>query len=421
MSVTRRDALSGIPALPLLARGAAAGCGADALDAFLRRQVEARRVAGIAAHVARRDGTVVYDGAAGLRDPDADDPVRPDTLFRLASMTKPVTAAAVLMLADEGRIALDNPVGRFVPELASPVVQEAPGRTVPADRQPTLRDLLRHTSGLSYRFMNVPGIVEDYERLGVDDGMAAPDLSLDENMRRLARAPLQAQPGTRWGYGLSYDVLGAAVERVAGQPLDAFVRERIAVPLGLASLTFRVAPEDRHRMARAMMLDGHDLRPILPGDAVPFPVTGGRILSDPGCAFSRTAYPSGGSGAVSTLGDYVRFARLLLGGGALDGVRLLRPETVAAMSRPQTGSLPINLAGPAYSFGYGVAVLTDPAAAGTLQPRGAYGWSGVYGTGLSIDPASDLAFVVMTTTAVEGMTIADEFVRMFYGPLTSRC
>ena len=391
------------------------------LDAFLRHQVEARRVVGIAAHVVRRDGTVVYDGAAGLRDPDADDPVRPDTLFRLASMTKPITATAVLMLVDEGRIALDDPVGRFVPELASPLVQEMPGRAVPAVRQPTVRDLLRHTSGLSYRFMNVPGIAEDYERLDVDDGMAAPDLSLDENMRRLSRAPLQAQPGARWGYGLSFDVLGAVVERVAGQPLDAFVRERVAGPLSLSSLMFRVALEDRHRLARAMMLDGNGLRPIQPGDAVPFPVTGGHILSDPGRAFSQSAYPSGGSGAVSTLGDYVRFARLLLGGGVLDGVRLLRPETVAAMSSPQTGGLPINLAGPAYSFGYGVAVLTDPAAAGTLQPRGAYGWSGVYGTGLSIDPTGGLAFVVMTTTAVEGMTIADEFVRAFYGSLTSRC
>lgn len=421
MSVTRRTALSGIPSLPFLARGAAAECRTDVLDAFLRRQVEARRVVGIAAHVVRRDGAVVYHGAAGLRDPDADDPVRPDTLFRLASMTKPVTAAAVLVLADAGRIALDDPVGRFVPEFAAPLVQEAPGRAVPAARQPTIRDLLRHTSGLSYRFMNVPGIVEAYERLGVDDGMAAPDLPLDENMRRLARAPLQAQPGTRWGYGLSYDVLGAVVERIAGQPLDTFVRERIAVPLGLASLAFHVAPEQRRRMARAMMLDGNGLRPILPGDAVPFPVTAGRILSDPGRAFSQAAYPSGGSGAVSTLGDYARFARLLLGGGMLDGVRLLRPETVAAMSGPQTGGLPISLAGPGYAFGYGVAVLTDPAAAGTPQPRGAYGWSGVYGTGLSIDPATGLAFVVMTATAVEGITIADEFVRTYYGSVKSRC
>jgi CubicO group peptidase (beta-lactamase class C family) len=419
----RRDLLSKFLAIPILARTVAADGApsvdrrAAALDAFLRRQVKERRAVGIAAQVVRRNGEVIYAGATGLRDPAANDPIRQDTLFRLASMTKPLTAVAVLMLVEAGRIALDDPVGRFAPEFATPLVQVRPGSIAPASRVPTIRDLLRHTSGLSYRFMNVPGIVEAYERLGVDDGMAAPDLALSENLRRLSRAPLQAQPGTRWGYGLSFDVLGAVVERVADQSLESFIRERIAAPLGLASLAFHVPPEGRRRMARAMMLDKLDdrgLRPISGDEGVSFPVTNGRIICDPERAFSLSAYPSGGSGATSTLGDYVRFARLLLNAGVLDGVRLLRAQTVAAMSSPQTSDLPINLAGPGYDFGYGVAVLTDPAAAKTRQPRGAYGWSGVYGTGFSIDPASGLAAVVMTQTAVEGMLIADEFVRAFY-------
>ena len=269
--------------------------------------------------------------------------------------------------------------------------------------------------------MNVPGIVEAYEWLGVDDGLAAPDLGLGENMRRLAQAPLQAQPGTRWGYGLSFDVLGGAIEQVTGQPLDAFVREHVAIPLGLRSLTFQVPRSEAGRMATPMMIaENGGLRPIVGEEGVPFPVTGGQILFDPERAFSPDAYPSGGGGAISTLVDYVRFARLLLNRGELDGVRLLRSETAAAMAEPQTGGLPIDLAGPGYGYGYGVAVLTDPALAKTHQPRGAYGWSGVYGTGLSVDPVSGLIFVIMTQTAVEGMTISDEFVRAFYDQPGSR-
>ncbi len=411
----RRDLLLAAPAASALAAPALGQSGKPALDLFLRMQVEQHRAVGIAAQVVHRDGTLVFAGAAGRRDPDAPDPIRPDTLFRLASMTKPITAVAVLMLVEEGRIGLEDPADRFLPEFGTPRVQTTPGQDEPASRVPTIRDLLRHVSGLSYRFMNVPGIVEDYARRGVDDGLAAPDLTMAENMRRLSGAPLQAQPGTRWGYGLSFDVLGAVIERVAGVPFDRFVIERIGRPLGMDSLVFHVPESERGRMARAMMMaEGSGIRPIARGDGVPFAITGGRIISDPERAFSATAYPSGGGGATATLGDYLRFARMLLNGGALDGVRLLREETVAAMGAPQTGDLPINLAGPGFSFGYGVAVLVDREAAKSPQPNGAFGWSGVYGTGVSIDPASGLAFVLMTQTAVEGMLIADEFVRAFY-------
>ena len=386
------------------------------LDAFLRQQIEQQRVIGIAAQVVRRNGEILYAGAAGRRDPNAPDPIQPETtLFRLASMTKPITGAAVLMLAEAGQLSLDDPVSRFLPDFQALQVQSRPGHTVPALSPPTVRDLLRHTSGLSYRFMNVPGIVDAYERLGIDDGLADPQLTLEENLYRLARAPLQAQSGTRWGYGLSFDVLGAVVKQVTGQQLDAFVREHIALPLGMASLTFHVSPAEVGRIASPMMVaERGGLRPIVSGDAVPFPVTGGRILFDPERAFSPDAYPSGGSGATATLADYVRFALFLLNNGELGGVRLLRPETVSAMAAAQTGGLVIDLAGPGYDFGYGVAVLTDPILAKTRQPRGAYGWSGVYGTGLSVDPATGIAVVVMTQSAVEGMIISDEFVRAYY-------
>jgi CubicO group peptidase (beta-lactamase class C family) len=216
-------------------------------------------------------------------------------------------------------------------------------------------------------------------------------------------------------------VLGAVIEHASGQPLDIFVKDRIAHPLGLTALVFHVPKSEAGRIATPMMVkEGGRLRAIVSDEAVPFPVTGGRILFDPERAFSSDAYPSGGGGATATLVNYVRFARLLLNGGELDGVRLLREETIAAMTEPQTGGLPIDLAGPGYDFGYGVAVLTDPALAKTRQPPGSYGWSSVYGTGLSVDPASGLAFVVMTQTAVEGMAISDEFVRAFYDRSAAR-
>lgn len=414
MPTSRRTVLAGLGSLPFLARPAVAGRCTPTLDRFLQQQVQSGRVVGIAARVERRDGDILYQGTAGRRDPDSADPIRPDTLFRLASMTKPITAVAVLMLIEAGRLHWNDPLSRFLPEFAETRVQVRPGQTEPMLRPPTIRDLLCHISGLSYRFMNVPGVVQAYQRLGVDDGLAAPELSLRTNMRRLAHAPLQAQPGTHWGYGLSFDALGAVVQRVAGQPLDGFVRDHIAGPLGLPSLGFHVPADQRRLMARVMRLDGGRLRPIRNGDAVLFPATGGYVLCDPDRAFAPTAYPSGGGGAVSTLGDFSRFARMLLKGGALDGVLLLRPDTVAAMSSPQTGALPIDLAGPGYAFGYGVAVLTDPAAAKSPKPRGTYGWSGVYGTGFSIDPVNGLVATVMTGTAIDGMAIADAFVHAFY-------
>jgi CubicO group peptidase (beta-lactamase class C family) len=351
---------------------------------------------------------VLYQGFAGGTNPDS--------LFRLASMTKPVTSVAVMTLVEDGKLRLDDPLARYLPEFRSLRVREADGRLVPA-RQPTIRDLLRHMAGFSYGFLNVPGIVEAYAREGVDDGLAAPTRTTRENMRRLARAPLQAQPGTLWAYSLATDVLGAVIERVTGKPLDAYVQERIAGPLRMTGFAFHVPESSRPRMVAAMQPTDGGLRPIRPGERVPYPLTRGTWVSDPERAFSRTAYPSGGAGATASLGDYARFTRMLLNGGELDGVRILKPETVALMTRGQTGGLPVNLRGSGYDFGYGFSVVTDPAAAKTRQPAGTYGWGGIYGTGVFIDPANRLATIVMTQTATNGGAAANEVREAFYGTM----
>ena len=391
-----------------------------ALDSALRQQVESGKVGAIAALVVAADGTVLYQGAAGPREPGGREPVGPDSLFRLASMTKPITSVAVMQLVERGKVGLDDPVGRWLPEFRRlrVVTAEDPRRTVPATRQPTVRDLLRHTSGLSYTFLNIPGVVEEYRRLGVDDGLAAPDRGLWDNMRRLSRAPLAVQPGSAWRYSLSTDVLGAVVEKASGLPLDRYVAQNIAGPLGLRSLAFRVPDSERGRMVTALYPDAAGvLRPMASPQVVPYPLSGGTWTADPNRAFSDRAYPSGGAGATATIGDYARFARMLLNGGTLDGVTILKPETVAEMVRPQTGGHAINLRGAGNDFGFGFSVVTDSAAAKTLQPAGSYGWGGIYGTGFVVDPVNRLVFVAMTQTGVNGGPATNAVREAFYGTL----
>jgi CubicO group peptidase (beta-lactamase class C family) len=392
------------------------------LDAVLRQQVDSGKIAAIAALVVRQDGEVLYSGNAGPLRPGSPGTVGPDSMFRLASMTKPVTSVAVLQLVEQDRIGLDDPIGRWLPEFGTLRVL-APdanpgGRTVPAQRQPTVRDLLRHTAGFSYTFLNRPGVVEAYRRLGVDDGLAESRRRLGDNMRRLAQAPLALQPGSAWHYSLATDVLGALVTRVSGLPLDAYVANHISGPLRMTSFSFRVPEAALPRMVTAMYpRPSGELRPMASPQVVPYPSTGGRWTADPNRAFSDAAYPSGGAGASSTIADYARFARMLLNGGELDGVRILKPETVAEMTRPQTGGMSVDLRGAGYDFGYGVAVLIDPVAAKTRQGAGTYGWGGIYGTGFFVDPANRIVTVVMTQTAVNGGPAANAVREAVYGTL----
>ena len=422
--VPRRRALAFVllPSLGLFACAAPQTAAPPArqatLDAVLRRQVESGKVGAIAALVMRDNGEVLYNGSAGTRTPGGGEALRPDSLFRLASMTKPFTSVAAMQLVEQGKIGLDDPIGRWLPEFRRLRVVAGEGRTVPAQRQPTVRDLLRHTSGFSYTFLNIPGVVEEYRRLGVDDGLAAPGRTLRDNMGRLARAPLAIQPGSGWRYSLSTDVLGAIVERAGGMPLDQYIIRNIAAPLKLDSFAFHVPESARPRMVTAMYPDPSGvLRPMASPQTVPYPLSGGTWTADPERAFSATAYPSGGAGATATIGDYARFARMLLNGGELDGVRILKPETVAEMARPQTGGYPINLRGAGYDFGYGFSVLTDPAAAKTRQGPGTYGWGGIYGTGFFVDPANRIVTVVMTQTGVNGGPAGNEVREAVYGTL----
>ena len=280
-------------------------------------------------------------GDRGPRDAEAGLPVDEATIYRIASMTKPVTSVAVMMLLEEGKLGLDDPVSRYLPEFRAPTVLCAGPRrrrgaaTVPARREITIRDLLTHTSGLSYRFLDRPGLGRLYAASGVSDGLSETPGTVADNVGRLARLPLLHQPGTAWEYGLSTDVLGRVVEVASGRTLDEFFRERIFGPLRMEDTSFVVPEAKRHRLA-ALYTPGPDkaIRRVGPG-----PVEAGALVySATYPTRDGSTYFSGGAGLCSTIGDYARFLQMLLNRGELDGVRLLKPETVELMTaQPDRG------------------------------------------------------------------------------------
>lgn len=413
-----RRSLLGLAAAGLLARPAAARSPdqrAAALDAELARLVSGHSTPGIVVLILE-DGRPLYQRAHGTREPDgAGGPIGMGDMFRLASMTKLVTSVAALMLVEEGRIGLEDPITRFLPEFANLRVRQPDGTLVPAQRAPVIRELMAHTAGFSYNFMNLPGIVEAYRAAGVTDGLAT-DMTSEEAARRLASAPLAFQPGSAFHYSLATDVLGWVIERATGRPLGAVIGERIARPLGLDSFLFRAPPAMAERFvpvtrpARPEIALGLGVVPVRGVEAVPFPATRGEAVLDPDRPFRAAGYDSGGGGMCGTIGDYARFLTALAHGGALEGVRLLRPETLRLVTENATGAMP-TLRGPGWGHSLAAGVLLDPAAARTRLPAGSWGWGGIYGTQFWVDPANRIVGVVMTQTSILGSGIIANTVR----------
>ena len=365
--------------------------------------VSAGRFAGAA--LARWRGGITHTGCAGSRDLDAGLPIEADTIFRIASMTKPITSVAVLMLLEEGRISLDDPISRWAPEFASMRVLRSPARplddTVPADRQITVDDLLTHRSGLTYGGFWPGPLGRAYaDALGGDiDSHVAPD----EWIARLADLPLIDQPGRTLHYGHSTDLLGLLIARIEDAPLGDVLSRRIFDPLGMSDTGFVVPPSDRARCAR---LYGFDDR--------------GRLVSrvtGPGGSTveerpEEMTFVSGGQGLWSTARDYLTFARLFASSGTVDGVRLLQPETVTLMttnrlteeqrSSSEVGGLPLFSSG--HGFGLGVAVVMEPAhALATIcgGSAGTVGWPGGFGGWWQADPGDRSAMVFLSHNLVE--------------------
>ncbi len=355
------------------------------LDPIVDGATAEGRIAGGVILVARK-GRLVYARAAGQADVAAGRAITLDTIFRASSLTKPIVTAAALSLIEGGAMGLDDPVTRFLPDF-QPAFQ---GQVMAI----TIRHLLTHTAGLSYGFMQpVDG---PYLQAGVSDGMDQPGLTFAENLKRITEAGLLFPPGVAWLYSVAMDVLGAAMEAATGKSLGAVVAERVTGKLGMVDTGFSIT--DRSRLAAAYA-DGPP--PILMGEThtVPFADLSG-IRFAPDRIFDGGSFPSGGAGAACTAPDFIAFLEAVRQGGG--GV--VSEATAKSMMSNQTGSHAIVTSGPGWGFGFGGAVMLDPAASGSPLPAGAWMWGGVYGHSWFVDLQGETSFVLMTNTSTEGMS-----------------
>ena len=351
------------------------------LDATMKRMVDEGRLAG-AVTILTRHGKIAHVTVTGKRDVRQTDPLRRDDIFRIASMTKPVTGVAMMMLYEEGKWRLEDPITRHVPELADLKVYagENPDGSMKledAKRPMTMRELMTHTAGFGYVINNVHPVDRLYRQNGVLNS-ARPLQSLIDG---LAKLPLLAQPGTRWYYSAAVDVQGYVIEKLSGQSFDEFARTRIFEPLGMKDTGFFLR---RDQVGRLALVHSEE-----PGGKLT-PKDGGR--ADPTV---RPLGPSGGGGLFSTADDYVRFCEMLLNRGELRGVRLLAPRTVEMMRTNHVQAEALKTMPPGTGWGLDFNVVMDAATAGEVTPTGTFHWFGINGTWFWIDPVTDLTFVGM--------------------------
>ncbi len=367
------------------------------LTRVMKEAVEARQVAGTVTLV-MRDGKVAFVDVAGMQDAEQAVPMKADTIFRIASMTKAVVSVGIMMLVEEGRLSIADPVSRYIPAFArTTVLGTVNGRVavVPASRAITIRDLLTHTAGISYG----AGALEPwYSRAGFTQWYFADRAEpMTAWIDKLATLPFDSQPGERWVYGYNTDILGNVIERISGQTLAEFIGQRIATPLKMVDTSFFLPAEKESRLATvyasgangaiARAEDGRPAVPTLPHSGQ------GAYVRGP-----RTAF-SGGAGLLSTANDYARFMQMLLNGGELEGVRLLSPTTVALMTSNHVGALYQN---GALGWGLGFEVVEQTGRAARYGAAGEFSWSGAYHTAYWADPAEKLVVVFMSQLVPAG-------------------
>jgi CubicO group peptidase (beta-lactamase class C family) len=360
-----------------------------------QRYIDAGKVSGTLTLVARQ-GKVAYFEAQGHLEIERRRPVTPESIFRIYSMTKPITSVGLMMLYEQGRFQLDDPVHRFIPswrDLRVYVGGNHPTwKTAPADRAMTIRDLLSHTSGLTYGFMERTNLDAAYRKLGVAD-RTRPGYTLSDMVETLAGLPLEFSPGTRWNYSISTDVVGHLIEVISGQRLDAYLREHVLQPLGMRDTAFVITDEQRARFAAnyERQADGSL-----------------KLIDDPAkSVYRECSFFSGGGGLVSTASDYFRFTAMMLNKGELDGIRLLGRKTVELMTMnhlpagqdltdlAQAGMFTETAYG-GVGFGLGFSVMQSPARAQISGTPGEYAWGGAASTAFWIDPVEELIVIFMT-------------------------
>lgn len=351
------------------------------LDAGIRRFVDENRLAGVTTLLARR-GKIIHSSTFGKKDVRKPETIQRDSIFRIYSMSKPVTAAAMMMLFEEGKWQLDDPVARYIPEFAKlqVYVSDNPDGTMKledARRSMTMRELMTHSGGLGY-VLNQANAVD---RLIIKEQTLNADVPLQVMIDKLAKTPLLAQPGTRWYYSIGIDVQGYLVEKLSGQKFGDFLQARLFGPLGMKDTAFYVPKDKLNRLAR-IHTDGQGGQLAPPSDdAVDVTV--------------NPAGPSGGGGLYSTADDYLRFAQMLLNGGEFGGKRYLSPRTVQMMRTNHLQAEPLKTVRAGTGWGLGFRTVIDAAAAGEPVADGTFDWYGIGGTWFWIDPTSDVAFVGM--------------------------
>ncbi|TVR54479.1 MAG: class A beta-lactamase-related serine hydrolase [Spirochaetaceae bacterium] len=360
------------------------------IAAVVDRYLAEGRTAGVVTAVLR-DGALAWFDARGCRELASKAPMNTDDLFRIFSMTKPITSAAVMMLVEETKLHLTDPVSEFFPEYKTIEVYiagaEPPFQTEPARREITIRDLLTHTSGLAYGIGDEHPIEKKFETEVWEPVGRDPDLSLRELARLVSRLPLVHQPGTHWRYSIAIDLLGAIVEEVAGFSFERFLRERFFEPLGMHDTFFTVPEEKQSRLTGLYGVGENGLEPVPSLPTLPFT--------------TPTAHPNGGGGLVSTAADYLSFAQMLLNDGrapdsdSARGERILGPRTVSMM---MTDHFPPDVQGwasPGVGFGYGGSVITDVTQLSGYGSVGRFSWGGAASTIFWIDPAERLAGLML--------------------------
>jgi CubicO group peptidase (beta-lactamase class C family) len=378
------------------------------IDAYLKNEIAENKIPG-AIMMIQRNGETAYFSSFGVRDPGTKEPMSPNTIFRIYSMSKPITTVAAMMLVEEGKLQLDDPLSKYIPAFAKVrvgVENKGEGATatldtVPARRPITIQDLMRHTSGITYGFFGEGMVKKAY----VDAHIFAGDIDNTEFAERIAKLPLAYQPGTTWDYSHSVDILGRVIEVISGKSLYQFEKERLLDPLGMRDTGFYVTdPAKKSLVAEPFPNDriiGNDLQ-----------------MNDPRVA---QKWEPGGQGMVSTIGDYARFAQMLLIGGTLDGRRYLSPKTVAYMGSnhigPGSGVVngPYYLPGPGFGFGLGFAVRTEAGVSPAEGSVGEMNWSGAGGTTFWVDPKENMFVVFMAQTVSQRVRIRVTLKNIVYG------
>jgi CubicO group peptidase (beta-lactamase class C family) len=361
------------------------------VDALLHRYVDDGKLPGTILQVARH-GEVAHTDVYGWADVAARRPLAEDAIVRLYSMTKPITSVALMMLYEEGEVLLDNPVSRFIPEFAEARVYAGDGvEPVPVTRRVTVHDMLTHMGGVTQGFMPGP-VGAMYRDAGLGDLVRSPNADLEEACARIGRLPLVSQPGERWNYGHSTDVVGRIVEVVSGKPFDDFCRTRIFDPLGMVDTDFWCPPEKTDRLAASYWRTATERMRLADGSGAE------------SRRRSRPRFLSGAGGLLSTLADYHRFTDMLRRGGARDGARILSPRTLAFMTRNHLpggrtlgdDAVFLEPARHGVGFGLGFAVVLDAAQTHQLCSPGEYYWGGAASTVFWVDPVEDLTVIFLT-------------------------